>query len=345
MSDYDYELPPELIAQTAAEPRDASRLLTLDRATHTITHEPNFRAILNYLRPGDTLVVNESKVIPARLFGTKTATGGAVELLFLRPQAGETDTWECLVRPGRGMNPGVKLSFGADEDTLTAEVISTSPAGGRYIRFGAPPLGFLDRHGQMPLPPYIHAKPHDPNRYQTVYANPQAAGSAAAPTAGLHFTDALIDEVKALGVAFERVQLHVGLDTFQPVKAENALEHKMHSEWCYVAPETAAKLNQTRYDGGRVIAVGTTAVRTLETAFSEQSGQIEAFAGDTSIFIYPGKKLRAIDALITNFHLPRSTLLLLVSAFAGRDFMLEAYRQAVQERYRFFSFGDAMFIY
>ena len=354
MSDYDYELPPELIAQSAAEPRDASRLLVLNRAEGTITHRESFRDIRDYLRPGDSLVVNESKVIPARVYGRKIATGGGVELLLLRPapqpfqpadQGMSLPTvWESLVRPGRGMKAGVQLGFGSADDELTAQVIGESPAGGRYIAFDRPPLDFLERHGKLPLPPYIHQTPTDPTRYQTVYANPQAAGSAAAPTAGLHFTPQLIEELKAAGVAFERVQLHVGLDTFQPVKEENALEHQMHSEWCRLDEATAHRLNETRARGGRIVAVGTTAVRTLETAF-EPTGQLTAFAGETRLFLYPGKPLRAIDALVTNFHLPRSTLLLLVSAFAGREFMLRAYQEAIRERYRFFSFGDAMFIY
>ena len=354
MSDYDYELPTELIAQTAAEPRDASRLMVLDRSAGTITHCPSFRSILDYVQPGDSLVVNESKVIPARVYGHKTTTGGGVELLLLRPapiewQPAETamsqpTVWESLVRPGRGLKAGAALTFGTENDQLEAEVVGEAPSGGRYIAFSRPPLDFLERHGQLPLPPYIHQQPADPNRYQTVYANPGAAGSAAAPTAGLHFTPELIEELKKRGVNFERVQLHVGLDTFQPVKEENALEHKMHSEWCALDAATAQRLNETRQHGGRIIAVGTTAVRTLETAY-EVAGELAPFAGETRLFLYPGKTLRAIDAMITNFHLPRSTLLLLVSAFAGREFMLQAYREAVKEHYRFFSFGDAMFIY
>ncbi|HEX2912856.1 MAG TPA: tRNA preQ1(34) S-adenosylmethionine ribosyltransferase-isomerase QueA [Chloroflexia bacterium] len=354
MSDYDYELPPELIAQTAAEPRDSSRLQVLDREHHTVTHRPSFRSILEYLRPGDALVVNESKVIPARVYGRKAGTGGQVELLLLRPAPQEMQTgesglqptvWEALVRPGRGMRPGATLIFGPAGDELGAEVVGEAPSGGRYIAFSEAPLPFLDRHGEMPLPPYIHQRPADQSRYQTVYANPGAPGSAAAPTAGLHFTSDLLEEVVRRGVSLERVLLHVGLDTFQPVKEENALEHKMHSEWCNIDAATAARLNTTREQGGRVIAVGTTAVRTLETAYNPESNRIEGFAGETRLFLYPGKQLKAIDALITNFHLPRSTLLLLVSAFAGREFMLQAYNEAVQERYRFFSFGDAMFIF
>jgi S-adenosylmethionine:tRNA ribosyltransferase-isomerase len=353
MSDYDYELPQELIAQVPAEPRDASRLMVLKRADRTITHCANFRAIVDYLQAGDVLVANESKVIPARIFGHKAVTGGQVELLLLRPAPDEQQlanalppqVWECLVRPGRGMKTGAQLVFGTSEDQLEAEVVGTSPASGRYIRFQQPPLPFLERYGQMPLPPYIHQKPADPQRYQTVYANAAAAGSAAAPTAGLHFTPQLLTVLEQQGVSFERVQLHVGLDTFQPVKEENALEHKMHSEWCALSAHTAERLNTARSEGRRIIAVGTTTARTLESAFNPASGQLEAFAGETSLFLYPGKKIQAFDGLITNFHLPRSTLLLLVSAFAGREFILGAYQEAIHQGYRFFSFGDAMFIY
>ncbi len=344
--DFDYELPPELIAQTAAEPRDASRLLVLDRVSQTITHRENFRAILDYLRPGDALVLNESKVIPARLFGKKQPTGGQIELLLLRPAptSGEF-SWEALVRPGRGTQPGARFLFGPEGgEQLAAEVSGVAPSGGRYIAFERDPLPFLEQYGQMPLPPYIHQQPADPQRYQTVYANPAAPGSAAAPTAGLHFTPELLQEVQQKGVTLEKVRLHVGLDTFQPVKEENALEHQMHSEWCAIDTDTAQRLNVARTAGGRIISVGTTAVRTLETAFNSATNQLEPFAGDTRLFIYPGKSLRAIDALITNFHLPKSTLLMLVSAFAGREFILQAYHEAVKERYRFFSFGDAMLI-
>jgi S-adenosylmethionine:tRNA ribosyltransferase-isomerase len=351
MSDYDYDLPLELIAQQAAEPRDASRLMVLDRANRRIIHRQSFRDILDYLNPEDVLVVNESKVIPARLFGRKEATGGQVELLLLRPapalenEPDRATVWEALVKPGRGMRPGASLVFGPPEAEMRAEVIGPSPSDGRYIAFKGDLLPFLDKYGQMPLPPYIHQKPHDPARYQTVYANAAATGSAAAPTAGLHFTPELLEQIKGRGVGFERVQLHVGLDTFQPVKEENALEHKIHSEWCAIDAATADRLNQARRKGGRVIAVGTTATRTLESAVDRQSGRIEPFAGETRLYIYPGKPLKAVDALITNFHLPRSTLLLLVSSFAGREFILEAYQAAVNARYRFFSFGDAMFIY
>ncbi len=354
MSDFDYELPPELIAQTAAEPRDSSRLLVLDRTRRQITHRSHFRDILDYVKPNDRLVLNESKVIPARVFGHKALTGGGIELLLLRPAPAEWQpggemsaprVWESLVRPGRGMRAGVRLIFGPEEDRLEAQVVGEAPSGGRYVSFEVAPLPFLERFGQMPLPPYIHQTPTDPGRYQTVYANPEAPGSAAAPTAGLHFTPELLQTLQERGVGLERVQLHVGLDTFQPVKEENALDHQMHSEWCALDGTTAERLNAAREAGGRIIAVGTTAVRTLETAFNPQRGRLEGFVGETRLFLYPGKPLNAIDALITNFHLPRSTLLLLVSAFAGSDLIKQAYAEAVRERYRYFSFGDPMFIY
>jgi S-adenosylmethionine:tRNA ribosyltransferase-isomerase len=345
-ADFDYALPQELIAQVAAEPRDSSRLMVLNRSNHTITHCHSFRSILDYLQKGDALVANESKVIPARLFGKKLRSGGQIELLLLHPTVNLTNVagsinWEVLVRPGRGAKPGAKFIFGESE-TLEAEVLDVAPSGGRIVRFSKPPLAFLERYGQMPLPPYIHQKPADPTRYQTVYAS--TPGSAAAPTAGLHFTPELIERVNEKGVSFEKVLLHVGLDTFQPVKEDNALEHKMHSEWCHIDAETASRLNRVRQQGGRIIAVGTTSVRTLESAYIDETGQLEPFEGATTIFIYPGKRLRSIDALLTNFHLPRSTLIMLVSAFAGREFVLEAYREAVNARYRFFSFGDAMLI-
>ncbi len=344
--DYNYELPPELIAQTPVEPRDSSRLLVLDRKARTITHRVNFRAILDYLKVGDALVVNESKVLPARIYGKKVPSGGQIELLLLRPapSLGE-NCWEVLVRPGRGTRPGARFMLGPEKGpALGSEVLETSPSGGRYVRFEQDPLPFLEKFGEMPLPPYIHQKPSDPQRYQTVYANPELPGSAAAPTAGLHFTPELLEEASRKGVALEKVTLHVGLDTFQPVKEENALDHKMHSEWCEIDPNTAARLNMVRTKGGRIISVGTTAVRTLETAFNPEKGYLEGFSGETRLFLYPGKELKAVDALITNFHLPKSTLLMLVSAFAGRDFVLQAYQEAVKERYRFFSFGDAMLI-
>jgi S-adenosylmethionine:tRNA ribosyltransferase-isomerase len=343
--DFDYELPPEMIAQQPVEPRDSSRLLVLDRQASSIKHEVSFRAILDYLRPGDMLVANQSKVIPARIFGTK-ATGGQIELLLLRPapQLGAT-TWEALVKPGRGTKPGAKLLFEGTtnpDEKLAATVVDTAPSGARYLNFDRAPLDFMEKYGQMPLPPYIHTQPTDPNRYQTVYAT--TSGSAAAPTAGLHFTPDLIQAIKGQGVGFEKVLLHVGLDTFRPVKEENALEHEMHSEWCQLSVEVAQRLNETRANGGRIFAVGTTTVRTLETAFDHTSNQFQPFSGETRLFLYPGKQLKAIDALITNFHLPRSTLLMLVSALAGRDLILQAYNEAVRERYRFFSFGDAMLI-
>jgi S-adenosylmethionine:tRNA ribosyltransferase-isomerase len=346
IADFDYHLPLELIAQQAAEPRDSSRLMVLNRREQQIGHLSVFRDIVDYLKPGDALVVNESKVIPARLFGRKAASGGQMELLLLRPADHRSTIldaviWEVLVRPGRGARVGAIFVFG-DAQQLTAEVLEITPTGERIVRFNEPPLPFLNKFGQLPLPPYIHAKPVDPNRYQTIYAT--APGSAAAPTAGLHFTSQLLERIADKGVSFERVLLHVGLDTFQPVKEENALEHKMHSEWCQLETVVAERLNRVREQGGRIIAVGTTTVRTLETAFDQSSGKLASYSGDTRIYLYPGKQLRAIDALVTNFHLPRSTLLLLVSAFAGREFMLEAYSEAVKLGYRFFSFGDAMLI-
>jgi S-adenosylmethionine:tRNA ribosyltransferase-isomerase len=258
---------------------------------------------------------------------------------------GNDHAWEVLVRPGRGTKPGAKFVFGDETEQLTAHVLEVAESGGRIVRFEQSPVPFLQKFGVMPLPPYIHEQPTDPNRYQTVYANPNLTGSAAAPTAGLHFTPELIAKIETTGINFEKVTLHVGLDTFQPVKVENPLEHKMHSEWCSLPAEVAERLNQTRANGGRIIAVGTTSVRTLETAYRRTGTHFTAFEGQTRLFLYPGKQIKAIDALITNFHLPHSTLLMLVSAFAGRDFVLQAYNEAVHQKYRFFSFGDAMFIY
>lgn len=340
---FDYILPPELIAQTPAEPRDSSRLMVLIRANQQIIHRESFRDVLDYLKSGDTLVVNESKVIPARIFGKKTS-GGQIELLLLRPAPalGEANCWEVLVRPGRGTQPGAKFLLGPENETIEAVVREISPASGRYVVFDRDPLPFLDKYGQMPLPPYIHEKPDNPQRYQTVYAT--TPGSAAASTAGLHFTPELLEKAQGKGIKLEKVLLHIGLDTFQPVKEENALEHKMHSEWCKLDEATAARLNQVGPQGGRIIAVGTTAVRTLETAFDAETNQFKPFEGDTRLFLYPGKRVKAIDGLITNFHLPKSTLIMLVSALAGRDFILRAYQEAVERRYRFFSFGDATLI-
>jgi S-adenosylmethionine:tRNA ribosyltransferase-isomerase len=340
--DFDYNLPPDLIAQTPAEPRDASRLLVLDRETGAITHD-QFRNIGRYLHPGDLLVANESRVLPARLFGQK-ATGGKIEVLLLRQRP--EHTWEALVG-GKGVRPGGELQFAADDEiVLRAQVLDLLPSGGRLLQFDRPVEPLLPQLGAMPLPPYIHERLHDPERYQTVYNH--TPGSAAAPTAGLHFTPELIQTLQAQGIDWATVTLHVGLDTFRPVQVENAAEHKMHSEWFELSAVTADKINQTKQRGGRVVAVGTTTVRVLETAAqrAEQNGsdQLQPCAGDTDIFIYPPYQFRAVDALITNFHLPRSTLLMLVSALASRDQILHAYNEAVRERYRFFSFGDAMVI-
>ena len=338
-SDFNYDLPEELIAQTPVEPRDHSRLLVYHRNGGQIEHK-HFYDIIDYLNPGDALVINETKVIPARLLGVKEDTGVPVEVLLLR-RRNATD-WEALVRPGRRLRPGTVCSFG--DGLLRCEVLdNVEEIGGRIVRFHCDGVfeEVLDRLGEMPLPPYIHEKLADANRYQTVYAKQE--GSAAAPTAGLHFTPELLERIKAKGITVVPVLLHVGLGTFRPVKVENAEEHVMHSEFCQVTEEAAETLNRIRRNGGRIVCVGTTSVRTLETMATED-GIVHAGARDTAIFIYPGVKIKAVDALITNFHLPQSTLLMLVSALTGRDEALRVYREAVQERYRFFSFGDAMFI-
>lgn len=340
--DFDYELPAELIAQTPLEPRDASRLLVLPRAG-PIAHA-TFRDLPRYLRPGDVLVANESRVLPARLEGRKS-TGGRVEVLLLRRR--DEHTWEALVG-GRGVRPGSSLtitdSHGAP--AVAAEVLEELPHGGRLLRFDAALEGRLADLGSMPLPPYITAPLADRERYQTVYN--RATGSAAAPTAGLHFTPELLHQLRELGVEWHSVVLHVGLDTFRPVQVDDPEQHIMHSEWIELSEATAQAINAARRENRRVIAVGTTTVRVLETAarLAEQHGsaQLEPFSGDTAIFIYPPYRFRVVDGLITNFHLPRSTLLMLVSALAGRERILAAYREAVRERYRFFSFGDAMLI-
>ena len=338
-ADFDYDLPEELIAQTPAEPRDHSRLLVYHRKDGTIEHR-HFYDIIDYLRPGDALVVNETKVIPARLLGVKEDTGVPVEVLLLRRRSAAD--WEALVRPGRRLKPGTFCSFG--EGLLRCEVLdNVEETGGRLVRFHYEGVfeEILDRLGEMPLPPYIHKKLEDPTRYQTVYAREE--GSAAAPTAGLHFTPELLDRIRAKGITVVPILLHVGLGTFRPVKEEIAENHVMHSEYCQITEEAAETLNRIRAAGGRIVCVGTTSVRTLET-FSAPDGTVLSGAGDTAIFIYPGVKLKATDALITNFHLPQSTLLMLVSALMGREEALRVYRVAVEERYRFFSFGDAMFI-
>ena len=338
-ADFDYDLPEELIAQTPAEPRDHSRLLVYHRKDGTIEHR-HFYDIIDYLRPGDALVVNETKVIPARLLGVKEDTGVPVEVLLLRRRSAAD--WEALVRPGRRLKPGTFCSFG--EGLLRCEVLdNVEETGGRLVRFYYEGVfeEILDRLGEMPLPPYIHKKLEDPTRYQTVYAREE--GSAAAPTAGLHFTPELLDRIRQKGVTVVPVLLHVGLGTFRPVKEERAEDHVMHSEFCQVTDDAAETLNRIRKNGGRIVCVGTTSVRTLETMASGD-GVIHAGAGDTAIFIYPGVRIKAVDALITNFHLPQSTLLMLVSALTGREEALRVYREAVKLRYRFFSFGDAMFI-
>jgi len=338
-SDFNYDLPEELIAQTPVEPRDHSRLLVYHRAAGQIEHK-HFYDIVDYLNPGDALVINETKVIPARLLGVKEDTGVPVEVLLLRRRSA-TD-WEALVRPGRRLRPGTVCSFG--DGLLRCEILdNVQEIGGRVVRFSCDGVfeEVLDRLGEMPLPPYIHEKLRDANRYQTVYAKQE--GSAAAPTAGLHFTPELLDRIRGKGVTVVPVLLHVGLGTFRPVKEERAEDHVMHSEFCQVTDEAAAVLNGVRAAGGRIVCVGTTSVRTLESMASED-GVIHAGAKDTSIFIYPGVRVKAVDALVTNFHLPQSTLLMLVSALMGREEALRVYREAVAERYRFFSFGDAMLI-
>jgi S-adenosylmethionine:tRNA ribosyltransferase-isomerase len=336
-SDFDYDLPPEFIAQTPVEPRHASRLLVLERVSGTIQHT-TFWEIGRYLRPGDVLVVNETRVIPARLYAKKMPGGGKVELLLL--QKADENTWEALVG-GKGLIPGKRLAI---EAGLQAEITTRLEGPRRLVRFTEPIEPYLASIGQVPLPPYIHTELADPERYQTVYA--RQPGSAAAPTAGLHFTPELIDHLQRQGIAFTRVTLHVGLDTFAPVTEADPDQHTIHTEWCQVTPEAAQAVNQARRAGGRVIAVGTTSVRTLETAVrSASTGEvIGKFEGPTALYILPGYEFQAIDALVTNFHLPRSTLIMLVSAFAGRETILNAYETAKHEGYRFYSFGDAMLI-
>ncbi len=335
--DFYYELPEELIAQTPLERRDASRLMVLDRQTGEVTHK-HFYDILDYLNPGDCLVMNDSRVLPARLLGHRP-TGGAVEVLLLRDLG--DNHWECLCKPGRKMQPGSTVTFGDGE--LTATVKEVREDGNRVVEFHCEGifLEVLERLGKMPLPPYIKAELEDQERYQTVYS--REIGSAAAPTAGLHFTNELLDKIREKGVKTAFVTLHVGLGTFRPVKAEEITDHHMHSELCMMNEETAAVLNETRRQGGRIICVGTTSCRTLESLVNDD-GSFEAKTRWTDIFIYPGYIFKAMDGLITNFHLPESTLVMLVSAFVGREHVLNAYRQAVAERYRFFSFGDAMLI-
>ena len=336
-SDFYFDLPPELIAQTPLERRDGSRLLALDRTTGETRHM-HFYDLPSLLRPGDCLVLNDSRVLPARLIG-KRAGGGACEVLLLIDRGDRV--WECLVRPGKKLRPGAKVTFGDGE--LSAEIVGEVEGGNRLVRFDYEGifLETLERLGKMPLPPYIKAELEDSERYQTVYS--KVVGSAAAPTAGLHFTPELLEKIQAMGVRVCYVTLHVGLGTFRPVKAENLDEHEMHSEYCVIPQETADVVNRTRREGGRVICVGTTSCRTIES-WADEDGTLRASAGWTNIFIYPGYRFKALDALITNFHLPESTLIMLVSALAGREHVLAAYEEAVRQKYRFFSFGDAMFI-
>ena len=338
VKDFNFDLPQELIAQDPLDDRASSRLLVLDKDTGAVTHRV-FRDIVEYLRPGDCLVINDTKVIPARLMGVKADTGAKIEVLLLKRR--ENDIWETLVKPGKKAKPGTELSFG--DGLLTGTVVETVDDGNRLIQFHYEGIfeEILDQLGQMPLPPYITHQLKDKNRYQTVYAKHE--GSAAAPTAGLHFTNELLKEIGDMGVKIAHVTLHVGLGTFRPVKVENVLDHHMHSEFYEVEESEAAKVNETKAAGGRVICVGTTSCRTVESA-STEDGVLKAGTGWTEIFIYPGYRFKILDALITNFHLPESTLVMLVSALAGREHILAAYEEAIRERYRFFSFGDAMFI-
>jgi S-adenosylmethionine:tRNA ribosyltransferase-isomerase len=370
--DFDYSLPQELIAQTPIEPRDASRLLVVHRDGGAIEHR-RFYELGEYLRPGDLLVANESRVLPARIFGRKVPSGGKVEALLLRSvplpgDEGEPLTWEALVSPGRRIQDGTRLRFGEGDNEegayIEAEVVSRTELGGRLLRFAQPPRSYLTALGEMPLPPYIHEKLSDPERYQTVYASTE--GSAAAPTAGLHFTQGLIDRLREQGIGFATVTLHVGLDTFRPVHEERIEDHLMHREWYSLGDDAAQAINRARAAGGRIVAVGTTSVRVLETAArasgrsqesgirSQESGATEnrypmlftlqPSEGWTDLFITPGYQFRLVDALITNFHLPKTTLLMLVSALVGQQLLMRAYAEAVRERYRFYSFGDAMLI-
>ena len=338
LSDFNYDLPKELIAQDPLSNRESSRLMLLNKETGEIEHKI-FSDIIDYLNPGDCLVINDTKVIPARLIGTKIGTDAHIAVLLLKRR--ENDIWEVLVKPGKKARPGCKISFG--DGLLTGEIIDVVEEGNRLIKFTYDGIfeEILDRLGEMPLPPYITHKLQDKNRYQTVYAKHE--GSAAAPTAGLHFTESLLKRIEDKGIQIVRVTLHVGLGTFRPVKVDNVLEHHMHSEFFVVEKEAADRINEARKNGGRIIAVGTTSCRTLESA-ADENGIIHPMSKETDIFIYPGYKFKAIDALITNFHLPESTLLMLVSALAGRENIMNAYNEAVKEKYRFFSFGDAMLI-
>lgn len=339
VSDFNYNLPKELIAQVPIKNRDQSRLMVLDRKNKTIEHKI-FKDIINYLQPGDCLVRNNTKVIPARLYGIKEETGANVEFLLLKRIDG--DIWEVMVKPGKKLMPGVRVKFG--NGLLKAEILEKLGDGNRKVKFEYNGIfnEILNEIGLMPLPPYIHEKLKEKDRYQTVYAKYE--GSAAAPTAGLHFTDELFEELKEKGVEVANVTLHVGIGTFRPVKVENIEEHDMHSEHFYIKAEDAEKINKAKKEGHRIIAVGTTSCRVLES-IADANGYVKEVEGDTNIFIYPGYKFKCLDALITNFHLPESTLIMLVSALAEKDFIMQAYEEAVKEQYRFFSFGDAMFIY
>ncbi len=338
VSDFNYELPKELIAQDPLEKRSESRLMVLDKATGKVTHK-HFYDIIEYINEGDCLIINNTKVIPARLYGVKEDTGAAIEILLLRRVDG--NTWECLSRPGKKARVGARIVFG--EGLLTGEIVDVVEEGNRLIRFEYDGIfeEILDKLGEMPLPPYITHKLQDKSRYQTVYA--KYDGSAAAPTAGLHFTPELLQSLRDKGVKIAEVTLHVGLGTFRPVKVENVLEHHMHSEYYEITKEACDIINNTKANGGKVISVGTTSTRTVESA-ADENGLLTPKKGDTDIFIYPGFNFKVIDSLITNFHLPESTLIMLVSALAGRENVLAAYEEAVKERYRFFSFGDAMLI-
>ena len=337
VSEFNYDLPEELIAQTPIEKRDESRLMVLDRSKQTIEHK-TFKDIIDYLEPGDCLVRNNTKVVPARIYGKKE-TGAKVEFLLLNNIEG--DIWESIVRPGNKLHVGTKVIFG--DGLLTAEILEIMPGGTRKVKFSYKGIfnEILDKIGLMPLPPYIHEELKDNDRYQTVYA--KYNGSAAAPTAGLHFTPELLKKIEEKGVKIANVTLHVGIGTFRPVKEENVENHEMHTEHFYIKQEDAQKINETKKQGKRVIAVGTTSCRVLET-IADENGLVKETEADTSIFIYPGYHFKCLDGLITNFHLPKSTLLMLVSALAGKDYIMKAYHEAVKEKYRFFSFGDAMFI-
>ncbi len=339
VSDFNYNLPKELIAQVPIKNRDQSRLMVLDRKNKTIENKI-FKDIIDYLEPGDCLVRNNTKVIPARLYGVKEETGANVEFLLLKRIEG--DIWEVMVKPGKKLMPGARVNFG--NGALKAKILEKLDGGNRKVKFEYSGIfnEILNEIGLMPLPPYIHEKLKEKDRYQTVYAKYE--GSAAAPTAGLHFTDKLFEKLKEKGVEVANVTLHVGIGTFRPVKVENIEEHDMHSEHFYIKAEDAEKINKAKKEGHRVIAVGTTSCRVLES-IADENGYVKEVEGDTSIFIYPGYKFKCLDALITNFHLPESTLIMLVSALAGKDFIMQAYEEAVKEQYKFFSFGDAMFIY